>query len=140
MMAKVKKDFDARKRTLRSLPVGTLVVIQDRKTRRWTRRAIIVEKKTNRNTYLVESSGKRLLRNRKFLRPCLNQDIDEEIKAEQPEESGLEPGHDEPKVRDQTSDQVERPLRGIKPEQAKQPILRRSKRHCTRKAKKVRFE
>ena len=112
-MAKVKKDYDAGRRTLSSLPVGTLVMFQDRKTRRWTHRGVIVQKK-QRNTYVVEANGRTYLRNRKFLRPCLNQDIDD--KAEQPEE----------------------PSESIKPEQAEQP-LRRSKRHCVRKAKKVRF-
>ena len=113
-MAKVKKDCDAGRRTLSSLPVGTLVVIQDRNTKRWTRRGTIVQKKKQRHTYVVETNGRSLLRNRKFLRPCLNQDID--YKAEQPEE----------------------PSECIMPEQAEQP-LRRSKRHCVRKAKKVRF-
>ena len=84
-MSKVKKDFDAGRRTLSSLPVGTLVLIQDRKTKRWIRRGTIVEKKKNRNTYLVEASGRRYLRNRKFLRPCLNQDQSSDM-AEEPEE------------------------------------------------------
>ena len=128
-MAKVKKDCDVGRRTLSSLPVGTLVVIQDRNTKRWTRRGTIVQKKKRRHTYVVETNGRSLLRNRKFLRPCLNQDIDD--KAEQPEESGLERGHDVPIVTDPPSE-------SIKPEQAEQP-LRRSKRHCVRKAKKVRF-
>ena len=103
-------------------------MFQDRKTRRWTHRGVIVQKK-QRNTYVVEANGRTYLRNRKFLRPCLNQDIDD--KAEQPEESGLERGHNAPIVTDQPSE-------SIKPEQAEQP-LRRSKRHCVRKAKKVRF-
>ena len=50
--------------------------------KRWIRRGTIVEKKKNRNTYLVEASGRRYLRNRKFLRPCLNQDQT----TEEPEE------------------------------------------------------
>ena len=65
--------------------MGTLVLIQDRKTKRWIRRGTIVEKKKNRNTYLVEASGRRYLRNRKFLRPCLNQDQSSDM-AEEPEE------------------------------------------------------
>ena len=86
MMAKVKKDFDAGRRTLSSLPVGTFVAIQDRKTKRWSMRGTILEKKKNRNTYTVESvNGRRYLRNRKFLRPCLNQDFSV-ITAEQPED------------------------------------------------------
>ena len=62
MMAKVKKDFDAGRRTLSSLPVGTFVAIQDRKTKRWSMRGTILEKKKNQNTYIVESvNGRRYL-------------------------------------------------------------------------------
>ena len=122
-MAKVKKDFDAGRRTLTSLPVGTLVVIQDRKTKRWSIRGTVLEKKKNRNTYTVEAvSGRRYLRNRKFLRPCLNQDISD-IMAEQPEE---------PQDICESSD--------IMAEQPKQPELRRSKRQCVKKDLKVRFK
>ena len=121
--AKVKKDFDAGRRTLSSLPVGTLVVIQDRKTKRWSMRGTILEKKKNRNTYTVEAvSGRRYLRNRRFLRPCLNQDISD-IMAEQPEE---------PQDICESSD--------IMAEQPKQPELRRSKRQCVKKDLKVRFK
>ena len=126
VMAKVKKDVDAGRKTLTRLPVGTFVVMQDHKSKRWIHRGTIVEKiNPKRNTYVVEINGKRYLRNRIFLRPCLNQD--------------------------QSSEPVQRPLRGIlrqnepeqlKPEQLEpeQPELRRSKRQCVLKKKKVRFE
>ena len=125
-MAKVKKDVDAGRKTLTRLPVGTFVVMQDHKSKRWIHRGTIVEKiNPKRNTYVVEINGKRYLRNRIFLRPCLNQD--------------------------QSSEPVQRPLRGIlrqnepeqlEPEQLEpeQPELRRSKRQCVLKKKKVRFE
>ena len=122
VMAKVKKDVDAGRKTLTRLPVGTFVVMQDHKSKRWIHRGTIVEKNVNpkRNTYVVEINGKRYLRNRIFLRPCLNQD--------------------------QSSEPVQSPLRGIlrqnEPEQPEpeQPELRRSKRQCVLKKKKVRFE
>ena len=120
-MAKVKKDVDAGRKTLTRLPVGTFVVMQDHKSKRWIHRGTIVEKiNPKRNTYVVEINGKRYLRNRIFLRPCLNQD--------------------------QSSEPVQSPLRGIlrqnEPEQLEpeQPELRRSKRQCVLKKKKVRFE
>ena len=124
-MAKVKKDFDAGRRTLSSLPVGTFVAIQDRKTKRWSMRGTILEKKKNRNTYTVESvNGRRYLRNRKFLRPCLNQDFSD-IKAEQPKK---ESDHH---ISDFVCDNLA--------EQPKKENLRRSKRKCVKKDLKVRF-
>ena len=73
MMAKVKNDFDKDRRSLSILSVDTLVVLQNFKTRRWERRGIIVEKKHGRNTYVVDVNGRRFVRNRRFLRPCLHQ-------------------------------------------------------------------
>ena len=116
-MAKVKKDFDAGRRTLSSLPVGTLVVIQDRKTKRWSIRGTVLEKKKNRNTYTVEANGgRRYLRNRKFLRPCLNQDFDDSY------------GHTMAPY--ESNDMAEQP---------KKEELRRSKRQCVKKDLKVKF-
>ena len=80
VMAKVKRDFDKDRRSLTKLPVGILVVIQDRpvgaKPGRWNRRGTIVKLKSARNrTYIVEvEGGRRFTRNRRFLRPCLTQD------------------------------------------------------------------
>ena len=117
VMAKVKKDFDAGRRTLSSLPVGTLVVIQDRKTKRWSIRGTVLEKKKNRNTYTVEANGgRRYLRNRKFLRPCLNQDFDDSY------------GHTMAPY--ESNDMAEQP---------KKEELRRSKRQCVKKDLKVKF-
>ena len=106
--------------------IPTFVVMQDHKSKRWIHRGTIVEKiNPKRNTYVVEINGKRYLRNRIFLRPCLNQD--------------------------QSSEPAQSPRRGIlrqnepeqlEPEQLEpeQPELRRSKRQCVLKKKKVRFE
>merc|ERR1712235_10563 len=115
-MAKVKKDVDAGRKTLTRLPVGTFVVMQDHKSKRWIHRGTIVEKNINpkRNTYVVEINGKRYLRNRIFLRPCLNQD--------------------------QSSEPVQSPHRGIlRQNEPEQPEIRQSKRQCVLKKKKVRF-
>ena len=87
-MKKVKKDFDKDRRSLSSLPVDTLVVLQNFKTRRWDRKGTIAERKRHRNTYVVEVEGRNFLRNRRFLRPCLQQ-----LEHEGPE---LHP--DDPKV------------------------------------------
>ena len=73
VMEKVKKDFDKDRRSLSTLPVDTLVVLQNFKTRRWERKGTIVERKPGRNTYVVEVEGRNFLRNRRFLRPCLQQ-------------------------------------------------------------------
>ena len=86
---KVKKDFDMGRRSLTRLPVGTLVVLQDRpvgaKTGRWSQKGTIVEIKKKRNTNLVEADGRKYLRNRRFLRPCLRQfeDKDNEVDSAQ---------------------------------------------------------
>ena len=82
MMDKVKKDFDKGRKSLSRLPLGMMVMLQDRptgtKTGRWSRKGIIVEVKRGRNTYKVEADGRRYLRNRRFLRPCFRQFGEEE--------------------------------------------------------------
>ena len=118
VMAKVKKDFDKDRRSLTKLPVGTLVVLQNRpigaKPGRWNRKGSIVERKSDR-TYIVEVGDRRFSRNRRFLRPCLNQD-DPEVGAEAAAvDLGPEP-------------------KGQRPESEREP-LRRSKRHGKGKAK-----
>ena len=110
VMAKVKKDFDKDRRSLTRLPVGTLVVLQDRsvggKTGRWNRKGTIVERKRDRNTYIVEVDGRRFLRNRIFLRPCLHQS--------------------EPDVDEDDEEQHELPVH--EEQQREPPVLRRSER------------
>ena len=57
-LAKVKTDFDQNRKSQSKLSIGTLVVLQNkcdayRKTGRWKRKGIIMEKKQNR--YLTRS-------------------------------------------------------------------------------------
>ena len=73
-LAKVKTDFDQNRKSQSKLSIGTLVVLQNkcdayRKTGRWKRKGIIMEKKQNRNTYVVEVDGQYLTRSRLILKP-----------------------------------------------------------------------
>ena len=61
-------------RNLPQLCVGQLVVVQNPKTGRWESRGVI-EKARSRRSYLVNINGRQFLRNRRFLRPCLNQSL-----------------------------------------------------------------
>ena len=122
-MWKVKKDFDKDRRSLSSLPVDTLVVLQNFKTRRWDRKGTIVERKQNRNTYVVEVEGRNFLRNRRFLRPCLQDPV-------------LHPSPEVDEVGDQeeVSAGTRRPRAATSPEP--EPVVpRRSKRQGKRNAK-----
>ena len=68
----------AKKHSRRSLPpleVGQLVLIQHPITNRWISRGTIVEIRDRGRSYYIDIDGKRYLRNRRFLRPCLNQDL-----------------------------------------------------------------
>ena len=68
----------AKKHSRRSLPpleVGQLVLIQHPITNRWSSRGTIVEIRDRGRSYYIDIDGKRYLRNRRFLRPCLNQDL-----------------------------------------------------------------
>ena len=106
MMEKIKENADSGKRTNFELVVGTRVVIQHPKTKRWTTNGVVLEMKSNRRTYVIEKeNGKRSLRNRKFLRPSLNQEKD--IVSENDQEETV----------------IEQP----------KPIIRRSERHCGKK-------
>ena len=89
VMDKVKKDFDKGRRSLTKLPVGTRVVLQERRigkgfgnSNRWNRSGIVVARLPGRNTYEVKVDGRSYFRNRKFLRPSLKQ-------AEPDEESAI---------------------------------------------------
>ena len=78
MMEEIKKYFDTGKRTMFPLADGAHVVVQDPKSKRWTRHGIVLERRNNGRSYFIEMNGKRFLRNRRFLRPCLNQRDSEE--------------------------------------------------------------
>ena len=87
MLEKIKHDFDKGKRSLFKLIPGTHVVLQHHRTKRWTIYGIVLEQRKNGRSYLVEVDGQRFLRNRKMIRPCLNQErkiVDDDIK--EPEE------------------------------------------------------
>ena len=130
-MAKVKKDFDKDRRTLTRLPLDTSVVLQDRpvgaKPGRWNRKGTIVERFPRRNTYVVEVEGRNFLRNRRFLRPCLQQ-----LGHEDPV---LHPSPEVDEVGDQeeVSAGTRRPRAATSPEP--EPVVpRRSKRQGKRNA------
>ena len=57
------------------LEVGQLVIIQNPITRRWDSRGTITSKRERSRSYYVDIDGRQFLRNRRFLRPCLNQDL-----------------------------------------------------------------
>ena len=97
------KEVDSEaKRSPRSLPplsIGQLVLIQDPKTNRWRSRGKITKIRDQGRSYYVDTNGREKLRNRRFLRPCLNQDLphleasteseDTELGAEAPEAKPL---------------------------------------------------
>ena len=73
-----KEVVDGAKGSSRSLPplsIGQLVLIQDPKTNKWTSRGTITEIRAKGRSYYVNIDGKKKLRNRRFLRPCLNQQL-----------------------------------------------------------------
>ena len=61
-------------RNLPQLSEGQLVVVQNPKTGRWISRGTIIKARSQRS-YIVNINGRQFLRNRRFLRPCLNQDL-----------------------------------------------------------------
>ena len=63
--------------TLAPLKPGEKVVIQDQKSLRWLDEGVVLEKREDGRSYLVESRGKEFLRNRKFLKPIAS-DIHED--------------------------------------------------------------
>ena len=86
-MEKVKKDFNSGRRSLSKLAEGTHVVVQDHKTKRWMTRGVVLELRKSWGSYLIEIDGRRCLRNRKMLRPCLNQDSVQEESVVEPEKT-----------------------------------------------------
>ena len=67
--------YDQNARSLRQLPVGTQVVIQDPISRRWCRFGSIKQTKKSTRSYIVEcENGTLLERNRRFLRPLYDPD------------------------------------------------------------------
>ena len=67
-----------KRRHFRSLPplvVGQIVSVQNPITNRWDSRGTIVKVRDRSRSYLVDINGTEYLRNRKFLRPCLIQEL-----------------------------------------------------------------
>merc|ERR1712020_191772 len=101
----------AKKRSHRSLPplsIGQLVLIQHPITNRWTSRGTITEKRSRGRSYYVDIDGKQFLRNRRFLRPCLNQDLPHYEEEETPVESILANSTPEAEVEAEVQPEVER--------------------------------
>jgi hypothetical protein len=67
---KNKFKYDLRSRNLPNLRIGQMVFIQDPINKNWQRKGIIVERRNNGRSYLIESNGSKLLRNRRLLKPC----------------------------------------------------------------------
>jgi hypothetical protein len=92
MIEKIKENADYGKRNNFELVEGTKVVIQHPKSKRWTINGIVLERKSNGRSYIIETeNGKRFLRNRKFLRPSLNQEIDITSERDYEESTGEQP-------------------------------------------------
>ena len=62
-------------RSLPQLSVGQIVLVQNPLTNRWRSRGTITKMRDQGRSYYVNIDGKEKLRNRRFLRPCLNQDL-----------------------------------------------------------------
>ncbi|QQP48708.1 Uncharacterized protein FKW44_009103, partial [Caligus rogercresseyi] len=65
---KKKEHTDKRSKTLRPLEIGSSVLIQHPQTKRWDQKGTVVSAR-NQRSYVVESKGKKYVRNRIFLRP-----------------------------------------------------------------------
>ena len=115
----------AKKHSPRSLPplsVGQLVLIQHPITNRWNSRGTIVEIRSRGRSYYVDIDGKQYLRNRRFLRPCLNQDLPHYEEEEQVVESILNNSTPEAEVETDAEAEVEREA------EPEAPPVRKSKR------------
>ena len=69
--ARSKKD----RRRMPPLQVGQLVALQDPVSGRWDSRGTVKSVRKKRRSYLIDIDGREYLRNRRFLRPCLIQEL-----------------------------------------------------------------
>ena len=69
--ARSKKD----RRKLPPLQVGQLVIVQDPVSGRWDSRGTVKSVRRKRRSYLIDIDGQEYLRNRRFLRSCLIQEL-----------------------------------------------------------------
>ena len=117
-------------RGLPHLTIGQLVIIQDPKTHRWVSRGKVTAVRKRNRSYVVDINGRSYLRNRRFLRPCLNQDLPHH------DEDQISHPSDEDRVGDLIDEvRVESPT-GCLSEDKTKPT-RRSRR---KKKKTVRYE
>ena len=68
----------SRKKGSRNLPplcIGQVVAIQDPISSRWDSRGTIKRILNKKRSYLVDIDGRKFLRNRRFLQPCLIQEL-----------------------------------------------------------------
>ena len=69
-MTKRKGRVDQSSKVLSTLSVGTKVLVQDMKSKRWDINAVVTQVRKNNRSYTIKTeNGKFYLRNRKFLRP-----------------------------------------------------------------------
>ena len=91
--AKVKSDFDWNRKPDSILLNGTNALVQRKKKNSkngpWDQKGIIVSKRPNRNSYIVDIGGQEFLRSRLFLRPVL--DISEKDSFIMMEDKDTEP-------------------------------------------------
>ena len=117
-------------RGLPHLTIGQLVIIQDPKTHRWVSRGKVTAVRKRNRSYVVDINGRSYLRNRRFLRPCLNQDLPHH------DEDQISHPSDEDRVGDLIDEvRVESPT-GCLSEDKTKPI----RRSCRKKKKTVRYE
>ena len=123
---KAKKDH----RGLPHLTPGQLVIIQDPKTHRWVSRGTVTAVRKQNRSYIVDINGRSYLRNRRFLRPCLNQDL---------------PHHDEDQIsHPNDEDRVSDPIGEVQVEShtecSSDDKMKPTRRSSRRKKRTVRYE
>ena len=72
---KTKTRFDQRSKVYPTLRAGQHVLVQHHGTKRWTIPATVVDIRPNGRSYLLDMDGKVKVRNRRFVRPVLTNDI-----------------------------------------------------------------
>ena len=84
---KSKPLHDDRSKLLAPLDQGDLVIVQDSRSKQWRNEGIIHEVRRSGRTYVVIINGKKLFRNRKFLRPIASV-VDEDSEVESTDLAG----------------------------------------------------
>ena len=74
MLRQKKEYYDKGAHGLKPLNVEDKVVVQHEETKRWDRKGIIIEKGDHRKYLIKLDNGRRIWRNRRFLR--LNQEVE----------------------------------------------------------------